>query len=236
MFWFKHRRLFSLFGLGFFLWFLFFVGCQSRKGYLVKTEFFPPYVKKLVVVGFQPAILADEEAGVRRSPISGAVFMAEPVPQHIAKQMNDHLLNNYLRGKGYDMILPSQAKGVFSSLVSSGSVASDIEIFKKIGRIFSADAVLAGYIYRWRERKGTDYAADRPASVAFDLYLIRSTDGAIIGKGRYDKTQQPLSENLFDMETFKQGGGKWMKAERLADIGMNYILGDLPDIVPDREE
>jgi len=102
---------------------------------------------------------------------------------------------------------------------------SDIDTFKRIGHEFSAETVMVGYIYRWQERKGTDYSADRPASTAFDLYLLRAEDGAVLWKGKFDKTQAPLSENILDARTFFKGKGKWMTVETLADLGLSDILG-----------
>ena len=64
--------------------------------------------------------------------------------------------------------------------------------------------------------------------MAFDLHLISPSDGVIFWRGRYDKTQQSLSENLFDAATFFRGGGRWMKAEDLAMIGLKKILADMP--------
>ena len=100
----------------------------------------------------------------------------------------------------------------------------DLEVFQEIGKAYSADAVLTGYVYRWREREGTEYAVNRPASVAFDLYLIKTDDGVIIWKGRFEKAQQSLSENLFDLGTFLKSKGRWMEAKELADIGLAHLM------------
>ena len=103
-----------------------------------------------------------------------------------------------------------------------------LEILQEVGKAFEADAILAGYIYRWREREGTDYAVDRPASVAFDLQLIRPTDGAVLWKMKFDKAQQSLSENILDLKTFLDGRGRWMTVEKLAMLGLRKALGDMP--------
>jgi hypothetical protein len=101
-------------------------------------------------------------------------------------------------------------------------------MFQQIGQRFSADAVLVGYLYRWRERVGTELAVSRPASVAFDLSLIRPEDGAILWRAKFDKTQQSLSENLLGWGTFVKGQGRWMTAEKLAEIGLEDLLGRIP--------
>lgn len=203
-------------------------GCSLRMGDALKGEPLSPKVGKMVVVGFRPAMSQRDAPGMIRSPISGAIFMAEPVTQYVADRMTEHLFSTLLDDKGYDLISPNQAKGVFASLVSSGQNLEDIEIFQKIGQTFSADTVLIGYVYRWREREGTDYSVNRPASTAFDLYLIRSHDRAVLWKGRFDKTQRSLSENILDMETFIKGKGRWMTVDRLAELGLSNLMSKFP--------
>ena len=187
-----------------------------------------PNIKKVVVIGFRPVLSSGDESGVIRNPISGAVFMAEPVPRNIVRKMTDSLFKKLLDDKGYELVSPGKAKGVFSSLVSSDVVLGDREVIQRIGQAFSADALLIGYMYRWREREGTDYAANRPASVAFDLYLVSAGHGGVLWKGRFDKSQRSLSENLFDMDTFVKGGGKWMTAESLAELGLEVLFEEMP--------
>jgi hypothetical protein len=198
-------------------------GCQYRKDRINEAAALPK-TGKLVVVGFIPAMSAGEEPGVIRSPLSGAVFMAEPVPHSIASQLTANLFSRLLEFNRYNLVPPGQARGVFSNLISSDQVLGDTEIVRRIGEAFSADAVFMGYVYRWRERDGTNFAVRRPASVAFDLYLLRPDDGAILWRAKFDKTQQSLSENILAFDTFVRGGGRWMTADRLAEVGMEEAL------------
>jgi len=188
-----------------------------------------PHVRKIVVIGFRPALNPREKPGMIRNPISGAVFVSEPVPPSAVHFMNEHLFKQLLEDKIHEFISPGQAKGVLSTLVSKDLVIGDTEIIQEIGKAFSADAVLIGYLYRWRERIGTDYAIDRPASVAFDLNLIQSGNGAILWSEGFDKSQRSLSENLLDMDAFIYGGGKWMTVDRLADFGLTMMLKKMPE-------
>ena len=210
--------------------------CYSQRASVPEEKASQPTIKKMVVVGFRPAKSPGDKPGMIRGLLSGAVFMAEPVTKDVADRMTANLFDRLLKDKSYDLISPGQAMGVFSSLVSSDSAPDEIEIFQKIGKAFSSDTVLIGYIYRWREREGTDYAIDRPASVAFDLYLIRSDDGAISWKGRFDKTQRSLMENILDMDTFLKGKGKWMTAETLMELGLADLLEKLPKGVKTQED
>jgi hypothetical protein len=214
-------------GLLSFLLLMFFSSCQSVKEKIPQEKPSPPKIHRMVVVGFLPAMSKWDEPKIVRSPISGAVFFAEPVPEKAVKGLTASLFDRIVEEKRFDLISPGQARGAYSSLKLSDVVGKEIDIIQKIGLAFSAEAVLIGYVYRFREREGTDYAVNRAASVAFDLYLIGPQDGVVFWKGKFDKTQQHLSQNILDAGTFMKGQGRWMTAEKLAEIGLEGVLGSL---------
>lgn len=184
-------------------------------------------VKRVVVSGFHPSISSGEEPKIVQNSLTGAVFIAEPVSEEVARELTNRLFERLAKRGAYQLISPDQASGVYSKLLSSDPVLTDAEIFQRMGRAFSSDAVLTGYVYRWREREGTDYAVNTAASVAFNLYLISSLDGAVLWKDRFEKTQKSLSENLFDFSTFLKSKGRWMRAQELADVGLAELVENL---------
>jgi len=111
-------------------------------------------------------------------------------------------------------------------------------MIKDVGMTLEADAVLVGEVYRWQDRVGTDYGIEKPASVAFDLSLVRSSDGGILWRSNYDKTQKSLMEDLLDLDTYIRSGGRWLTAEELADFGIKRLVSDmpLPRIEPEGKE
>ena len=129
----------------------------------------------------------------------------------------------------YELVPPGQAKGVYSSIIDSDATVKKkvIEMLQEVGRNFGGDAVLVGNIYRWRERDGTNWGVKSPASVAFDLHLLRSRDGSILWSAKFDKTQKGLTENLFDLDTFLASKGRWMTADTLAGVGLKKMLGQI---------
>lgn len=200
-------------------------GCQYQRSQLPPAKPFPSFKGKMAIAGFRAALTEGQASGMVRSSISGAVFMAAPVSDSIVLQMNDMLLNRLMKNEDYDLVSPNQVRGVFSSIISGDKPSlDDIEVIKKIGKAFNAQFVLIGYLYRWQERKGTEYSAKQPASVAFDLNLVQSETGDIIWKGSFDKTQQSLMENLFDFSFFFKGKGKWMTARQLAELGLSELI------------
>lgn len=221
-------RCLSLLWIAFGAVFLCCSGCDLHRAAAPSDATFPHSVKSIAVVGFLPAVQAGGETGLVRSPLVGAVHQAAPVQAEVVDKMNDRLFSMMVEGKKYQFISPSQAQGTLGSLLSSHPTAGEAEILMMVGKGMEVDAVLAGYLYRWVERDGTDYGVNRPASVAFDLYLIQTSSGVILWKGVFDKTQQSLTENLFDLGTFLKAKGKWMSAEALAEMGLGELLERFP--------
>jgi hypothetical protein len=82
-------------------------------------------------------------------------------------------------------------------------------------------------IYKFQERRGGNFAVERPASVGFHAHLFEGTtlDRVI----EYDETQRPLSENLFGFFTFLRRGMRWLTAAQLAGEGIDKALDKLED-------
>jgi hypothetical protein len=190
-----------------------------------------PLLNTLVVVGFRTAITAQGESPeLVRNPVTGTAFMSWPVSEAEVNWLTDRLFELLAQDKDRRLVPPGQARGVTGSIMASDAKIGlhPIEILKEVGKAFEADAVLVGEVYRWQERVGTDYGIEKPASVAFDLSLIRSSDGAILWRSNYDKTQKSLFENLFDVSTYVKSGGRWLSARELAGFGLEHLISEMP--------
>ena len=88
--------------------------------------------------------------------------------------------------------------------------------------------MISGNIYRYEERIGTPLAADTPASVGFDIYMISAPEGRLLWHARFDETQSSLFENLLKLKTFVERKGKWLTAAELAEYGLNKVLERSP--------
>ena len=205
-------------------------GCHGGRAPVQSQAPLQPIIKKVVVVGFRAAISKGEKPDLVRNPITGTAFMSQPVPQNEVKWLTYKLFNMLFIDKRWNLIPPGQAQGVVESIVGSDTKVgiSPLEMLQEIGKTFWADAVLIGHIYRWRERVGSDFGVESPASVAFDLSLVRPSDGSILWRGNYDKTQKSLFENLFDLKDYIKSDGRWLTARKLAEFGLDKLLEDMP--------
>lgn len=202
--------------------------CQLFRVRSTEERSFLPRLESVVVIGFRSAKSQRDKPKAVRNPVTGGAFSAPPVSAEVVNKMTAKLFEGVRNVADCEIISPGQARAVYSRLIASDPGRTRFEILQQIGQAFSADAVLVGYLYRWRERVGSDLAADQPASVAFDLSLIRSEDGTILWREKFDKTQKSLSENLLEWNTFVRGRGRWMTAEKLALLGLEGMLSRIP--------
>ena len=98
----------------------------------------------------------------------------------------------------------------------------------QLGKELDADFIIVGYLFRFEERIGSRIGVDRPASVGFDVHLLRVKDGKRVWDGKFDETQQALSENLLKMRSFVRRKASWLTAEELSSVGMDEMLKRLP--------
>ena len=97
-----------------------------------------------------------------------------------------------------------------------------------LGKALNVDYVFVGFLYRFDERVGAPLAAEKPASVGFDLHLFRVKDGKMVWSGRFDETQQSLTDDLLKLGAFLRRKAVWLKAEELASVGMDETLKGMP--------
>jgi TolB-like protein len=100
----------------------------------------------------------------------------------------------------------------------------------QVGKELNADFMIIGSVFRFEERIGSRMGVDKPASVGFDVHLFRLKDEKMVWVGRFDETQKPLSENLFEIGSFFRRKGSWLTAEDLASVGMDEMLRKLPGL------
>jgi hypothetical protein len=202
--------------------------CQLFRTQSSEERLSLPGLESVVVIGFRAAMSERDAPRAARNPITGAPPSVAPVSGEAVSKMTAKLFKGVQKVGGLKLISPGKARGVYSSLISSDAELTEFEMIQQIGQAFSADAILLGYLYRWSERVGSDLAVDRPASVSFDLSLVRPEDGGILWRGKFDKTQRSLSENLLEWDTFVRGHGRWMTAEKLAELGLEDMLRRMP--------
>ncbi len=80
-------------------------------------------------------------------------------------------------------------------------------------------------IYRFQERRGGNFAVEKPAGVGFHMHLM---EGNTVGKiFVFDEDQQGLSQDVLKVGKFLKRGGKWVTVEQLSQEGIEAGLNSL---------
>ncbi|MDP2863604.1 MAG: hypothetical protein Q8N95_12505 [Desulfobacterales bacterium] len=185
----------------------------------------PESMKNVLVLPFKDISALYGEENNLRCPVCGKVFLTGNVAEGADVILTKHLISLLKSHTGFKIIYPGEER-MLSNGFNTGNENRPSEV-KKIaenGQLLGADTVIIGHIYRFRERAGTSYSVESPASVAFDLHFISVPDGRVVWTGHMDETQRPLSENLFEIGSFIKRKGEWVTAGDLAISGLESML------------
>ena len=183
---------------------------------------------RIAVISFQPLIPDEKQGNTVICPICGIGYSSGKILKGSEKVVEEVFVDKLHKLKEVELITSDKAQSVYKRIASESLKGPLLNIFKKVGRELGADVLAVGYVYRYTEREGYNYSAEHPASVFFEIHLIKTIDGSIIWRGFFDKTQKSLMEDVFQISSFFRGGGKWMTARQLTEQGMNEIFKTFP--------
>ncbi len=183
---------------------------------------------KIAIVPFENFGKVDPSVRIAQCPISGASFRSCKIPGDPERKLEQCLVDELSSSARYIFLPPCKMSLLYGEVCADMPAGSQVERLQKLGSKVGADGVIVGHLFFYQERKGFDYSAEMPASVAFCVHLIRTEDGLSVWHRVFDKTQSSLTENMLDLIPFLRGGGKWMTAEEFSCQGMRDILRDFP--------
>lgn len=161
---------------------------------------------------------------VRCPRCEGYMTVGEIAPE--APQVITSLFRRALSRDGYTLIAPEMVDKLLPALVN---LEENPEVLAKtLASPVKANTVLMGWIFRYKERIGSDWGAREPASVAFAVFLFDGQNGRMLWRTKFDETQRPLSENVLGLPAFLRRGGRWVDASGLASDGVNVVLMKFP--------
>lgn len=128
----------------------------------------------------------------------------------------------------FAVLPPEKLEEAFSQSDRSQFELKPLRSSIQLGKTLNVDFIFIGFVFRFEERIGSHIGAEKPASVGFDVHLIRLRDEKIVWTGKFDETQRPLSENLLKIGSFFRRKASWLTAEELSSVGMDEMLKKLP--------
>ncbi|MCP4692605.1 MAG: hypothetical protein GY859_31480 [Desulfobacterales bacterium] len=206
-----------------------FSACHSRVEPVAGT--LPPSVelKRVLVTPFMDMSSVYGENTTYTCPLCGHTSLIGKVSEDADEYMTRRVYAAMEKRKQFELIPPGRAQGVQSTLLAPDQgQPSELDLAIESGRQLLADAVLMGRLYTFRERLGSGYSAESPASVSFDILLIHVKDGQVLWHGSFEETQQPLSENLYTINNFFKRKARWLTARELADDGLEDVITTFP--------
>jgi TolB-like protein len=199
---------------------------QAAEG-IVQTDV---HTNRIAVMSFQS--LAAEENGGNTvfCPICGIGSSSGKILEGAEKTVEEIFVDRLKKVKGLELIPSEKVQGVYKRISSEKLKGPYIDNLKKAGKELGADYIATGFVYRYVERVGYKYSSERPASVIFEIHLVKTADGSVIWRGYFDKTQKSLLEDIFQIASFFKGGAKWVTVRQLTEQGMDEVLKTFPNL------
>lgn len=99
---------------------------------------------------------------------------------------------------------------------------------QQLGQAVSADLMVIGAVWRYRERDPVEGVPDIPASVAFAIYLVEVETGRRLWRGLYNGTQKFATQNILNLSKQLKMGTRWLSAAELARHGVREAMDTFP--------
>jgi hypothetical protein len=186
---------------------------------------------RIGVISFQSLIPEEGLENTVICPLCNTGYSSGRILKGAEKIVEDVFVEKLRELKEIQIIPTDKVQSVYKIISSESLKKPLLDVLKKVGNELGTDVLVLGYIYRYTERVGSSIGVDRPASVAFEVYMIKPIDGSTIWRGIFDKTQKSLMEDLFQISSFYKGGGKWLTAQQLSKQGMDEIFETFPGFV-----
>jgi hypothetical protein len=128
-----------------------------------------------------------------------------------------------LAAQGVAVVAPSDVETAFTGHGSPVPRLDPETTAARCAHDFGATAVALGRVLRWREREGSAAGSTRPASVSFEVTLYEAPTARKLWVGRFDETQQSITEAILRARQYPGGGTRWLSTEEFARWGADEL-------------
>jgi len=166
-------------------------------------------IKSVSCIAVLPALAGESEEAPQQEELAsqdlrnGAAFADTVLHQQIAAKPEVHMVSGEPIGN------------LASTITSTGASTG-------------CDAVMTTTVYTFRQRQGTEYAVDEPASAAFDMRIYDVASRQVLWAADFHETQEPLLSNILSFGKALGRGFKWITVEQLMAEGMKERLAECP--------
>ena len=187
--------------------------------------------KRIAVMPFLAGKLESPEEPVEKPlsrPLKQLYIDAENLAEG-ADHFMTRLVNDALQIRLADQVVSmEEAAAVYADVIRDQMLDTLRKRAKIFGENLHADLVLVGTIWRFREKGTFQEMPDRPASVAFSVYLMEVASGKRLWRNAFDGTQKTLSEDVLGGLKQIKMGLRWLSVNELARYGVKSVFKTFP--------
>jgi len=134
-----------------------------------------------------------------------------------------NFLSDALAGQGVPVVPPHDVEVAFTAQGTPVPRLDPETTAVRCARDFAATAVVLGRVLRYREREGSAAGSTRPASISFEVTVYEAPTARRLWTGRFDETQQSITEAILRARQYPGGGTRWLSAAEFARWGADEV-------------
>jgi hypothetical protein len=200
------------------------LGALSCTSPIVEDEVQEVDPKALARIAVVPFLPAPNFTGSGESGMSSGREGAE------AAAIATRIASDAFGAAGFEVIPASDVAQLFEAAGQPVPHGDEAAFANAVAREFGATAALFGTVNRYRERRGGELGATRPASVRIELVLRAAPGARRLWTARFDHTQVAMSENALEARRYPGAGSRWMSAAELARWGLDAAAQRLAEL------
>ena len=156
----------------------------------------------------------------------------DPSIQSNAGPMMMRLVHTALKRRFGQHVIPlDQVQTAYYGIRLDGAKDSPRTMALRMGESLSADLMVVGTVWRYRDRGAIQGFPDKPASVAFAVYILDPNSGRQLWRGLFDEAQEIALQDMAKFTDRIKMGLKWLSADELAHHGVKEIFRPFPDSI-----
>lgn len=134
-----------------------------------------------------------------------------------------NFMSDALAAQGVAVVVPHDVEIAFTAHGTPVPRLDPESTAVRCARDFAATAVVLGRVLRFREREGSAAGSTRPASVSFEVTVYEAPTARRLWTGRFDETQQAITEAILRARQYPGGGTRWLSAAEFARWGADEV-------------
>jgi hypothetical protein len=226
----RHGRMTKLLWI---FWGLLWMGIPAAWAENPSEEAYEYYFRRIavapVLVGRRQPNMDETLDDTLSCPIN-QICAEEPSIQSNAGPMLMRLIHSVLKRRFGRHVIPlDQVETAYTGIRLDATKDSPRTLALRMGQSLGADLMVIATVWRYRDRGAIEGFPDKPASVAFALYLVEPASGRQFWRSVFDEAQEFALQDMGKFADRIKMGLKWLSADELAHHGVESVLRQFPN-------